>query len=460
VTTMSPQDLYKLFEPLFVHTAMASRRFHNLELTGQPNQILRHAQFGRHLGSNALTVPNVGWHLTATGKVRRNPLHLVCDPLDTKAGGLTPADVIQAELMSLAVEAAFAAQQQIAIVADAHLGKNHVNRPANCGLLVTVDYYAQLTLAEQQKADRYLLTKLEIPSAQIRQQHITANSRGNASPLEKLAAERWLRYAQQNIAMPDAGQVAKPLTVEENFLMLGESPDYEFRETHFNFDHCLETLEGGEDAIARFVPRIADLLRRIFVHNKDQRKLVGAPPNYVWVFNKNDLLPFVFPDQRGMNSNLLETYLRYVQLGTPQGPNHDAERHLVIYGNGTPYTVLFGALIGIACGYTVEFLASAGFNFDAAGISLIEIVRLLRHIFPNAFTARIFWDEEAMGGLKMPIASNGKTYNELAKQVLVQLVDQWQSTGGAGLNSVFYPFGDDSVLARVFVDVDLAQYVK
>lgn len=448
-----PDNMYRLNQPLFLHTAMPVRPTHNLSGKGHGGVVLRHEQFLKDMGTPAVTINNVGYDVDSDGTIVRNPAFIMCDPLSQDATGLMPNSgpiYLCSQMLTRFIEQK---RYLLGVVGDAHVTAQNVNQDALSDISLTVEYYNQLTSEEQKRADRYFFDKMAIPDHDTREDDKRRARSANAHPVEKLSGERWLRYEKSGVSLPDNGQSDQLLLVHEANLLHGESPDGEFRDFLFAFEHCIEPAESGGAGLYKWVPYVRDMFERaIRVYKQARLNGETAPDARVVSFHKNDLRPGVPNGLRGTNGNLFEEFLLASQYGMPQGPQHDYQRKVSIYLMGTPFTVLFGTLNALALGFRVRLHMEATFNFDPAGISMIELIRLLRHLFPNAFEAVIGWDKEWMRGPE-PVAPDGRTYNEVAREVKALLLQHLQSTGGAKLNMKFFAFGDPNDLRDVFTDL-------
>lgn len=441
-------------KPLFRNTAMPVRTDHNYAVIGKSGVVLRHAQFLHDMGSHSVTVHNVGYRLGKKGEIIRNPLGLWCDPLSQSEGGLTPDSGPIYDCMALLAEHFVREQMLMAIVADAHVDSRHYNRQALTEVVITPDYYNQLTAEEKAIADEYYTHMMEIPSAEERQKDINRAARLPNS-VEALSGNRWLRYQQEGLQLPDDGQAGSRLTVADLEMIHGESPDGEFRDFLFKIPHCVEPTAIGGEGLRRFVPVAGNILGENMRNLIDARRNgVVAPETRAVSIHKNDLYPNVPNGARGTDGNLMDELLKASQAGMPHGPAHDHQRRVIVWGMGTPYTCLYSCLYALAHGFRVTLQMTATFNFDVAGISMIEVARFLRHLFPFAFEARFYWDEELLG--PEPRDERGRSYNELAKPVVRMLINHWKATGGAELNTDFYAFSDPNLLLQAIADDMLA----
>ncbi len=461
---MSPQTNtdFELQQPLFVNTANSERLNHNYSAVseGKP-PTFRHQQFLNDLGSPIISVGNVGFHLNSKGHVVRRPLVIGCDLLQQGSfDGLMPSSGLvydQAEaLMQYLEREGFL----VAAVHDAHVTDDHVNLRAITRVKITADYYAQMIVSEQQDADRYVYGKMEIPPALERSNDIAAAKSKSGSVLQQLRGQRWLRYAQEKRAMPDDGQPAQYLTLPELIAIHGESRDGEFRKFLFDFIHCVEPTGTGAKALPKWVPFMQEILKRAMSSAADQRASgITAPDMRIIPIHKNALSPSVPNGLRGTNGNLLQEIMFASQYGMPQGTAYDYQRKVLIFGMGTPYTVMYAALEALQMGYQVYLQMDATYNFTACGISMLEWVRFIRHLFPYAFHAMLGWNETLMGG-PQPVSRRGMTFNDRARAIYeyksttdqTGLLDEWQQSAGNTLPMRFYPMGDAANLFDVVTD--------
>jgi hypothetical protein len=445
----------QFLKPIFTNTAMPKRPTHNYAARGRNGEVFRHSQFLYDMGSASVTVKNAGYTVLPDGRVCRHPILIFCDPLRSGNGydGLMPTGGPTYDCAEMMTRFADKKQYLMAIVHDAHVGEDQINLDALTDVCITVDYYVQMTASEQKRADRYFMEKMEIPDETTRADQKRVAQKSTVLTVEKLIGDRWIRYEKDSVAMPAAGQEAVVLTVQQLILLHGESPDSEFREFLFNFKHAIEPTETGGKALYKWVPFVRDIFERSIRANLDARRQgITAPEVRILSFHKNDLRPGVPNGLRGTGGNLVEEFFLASQYGLPQGPEHDAERKIKIFGMGTPYTVNFGIENALALGFKVSVQMDATFNFDECGISMLEQVRYFRHMYPNAFEAVIGWDKEWMLGDE-PVAADGRTYNQVAREAKAALEESYRLSGGAGLNMQFYPFDDPTTLTSVIKDL-------
>src|SRR5207247_532457 len=131
--------------------------------------------------------------------------------------------------------------------------------------------------------------------------------------------ERWLRYEREGKTLADAGQEAKPLLVHEDELLMGQSPDGEFRDFLFPFEHCVEPVETGGKGLFKWIPFVKDMFTQIIQANTAARENgETAPENRIVSFHKNDLRPGVSNGPRGTDGNMLEEFVEASQYGHPR----------------------------------------------------------------------------------------------------------------------------------------------